>query len=163
MEGLLSRLLRQLDAPLVTCGDGKFGRWWEELGGGGRSWAVRRGVVLRGPDDIVGRRVGIGHAREHCVRAADVPVVVVALDGHGGRVWKTQRDKDAANQIRRSSQRSPVSYLDICRKKQQHRLVTFEIAASFAPSPLPEPANGLRWPAQPKLDNAVHLLLRWFI
>lgn len=47
-------------------------------------------VVLRGPDDTAGR-VGVGNAREHGIRAADVPVVVVALDGHSGRVWKNRR------------------------------------------------------------------------
>lgn len=47
---------------------------------------------LRGPGDARWW-VGVGHAREHGVRAADVPVVVVALDGHSGRVWKTHRDK----------------------------------------------------------------------
>lgn len=74
-EGLFSTLLRLLDALLVT--------WW---------WSGGRGVGrrdLRGPGDNAERRVGVVHAREHGVRAADIPVVVVALDGHDGRVWKT--------------------------------------------------------------------------
>lgn len=57
-----------------------------EWGSGGQG--VRR-RDLRGPGDNAERRVGVVHAREHGVRAADIPVVVVALDGHDGRVWKT--------------------------------------------------------------------------
>lgn len=44
------------------------------------------GGFLRGPGDVSGRRVGVGLAEEHGARAADVPVVVVALYGHRGRV-----------------------------------------------------------------------------
>lgn len=44
------------------------------------------GGFLRGPGDVGGRRVGVGLAEEHGARAADVPVVVVALYGHRGRV-----------------------------------------------------------------------------
>lgn len=47
---------------------------------------IRKRGSLRGPGDGGGRRVGVGHADQHRIRAADVPVVVVALDGHGRRV-----------------------------------------------------------------------------
>lgn len=67
--------------------------------GGGAGGVGRR--VLRGPGDNAGRRVGVEGAREHGVQAADVPVVVVALDGHGGRVWRRHGDKQAANQNHR--------------------------------------------------------------
>lgn len=42
---------------------------------------------LRGPGDV-GGGVGVGQAEEHGVCAAHVPVVVVALDGHGGGVCR---------------------------------------------------------------------------
>lgn len=56
---------------------GKGGR---EVGG----WNGKR--FLRGPGDEGGQRVGVGQAREHGVRAANVPVVVVALYGYRGGV-----------------------------------------------------------------------------
>lgn len=99
-ESIINGRIVKQAAETIRCSIGHMWGWevWVVVGGVG---AVVWGVVLRGPDDIVGRRVGIGHAREHSVQAADVPVVVVALNGHGGRVWKTQRDKEAANQIQR--------------------------------------------------------------
>lgn len=48
---------------------------------------------LRAPGDGGGRRVGVGHAEERGIRAANVPVVVVSLYGHRWGVWKWERER----------------------------------------------------------------------
>lgn len=48
-------------------------------------WSV---CCLRCPGDGGGLRVGRGMAEQNRVRATNVPVVVVTVDGDGGRVWK---------------------------------------------------------------------------
>jgi len=59
-------------------------------GGGGEGYSRKRRGRLRGPGDGGGRGVPVGHAEQRGVRAAHVPVVVVALDGHGGRVCRRE-------------------------------------------------------------------------
>lgn len=59
----------------------------EQLSADGRRGGGGLGKrFLRGPGDDGGRGVGVGKAHEHGVRAADVPVVVVALYGYRGGV-----------------------------------------------------------------------------